>query len=303
MDGLFPIGFFIWNLDNSQVFKQTITDIYNSKAEFVEKKTILSYDDSRMLNDWLRATWKSKEKRIGYLACNGNDFLNQNSIFICSKPTNNTSTYFKPIMSSNLLMSCIYLSVRHCIEATWLNDRDQFLCPNDGWQEDVDFQGDCLAFALFFNIIQSKYGTNHWIPFTEEEVDAKDKFESHFMSDFIRGIWQEQTKEGQETRWDEEEKPEAKALRFSAEAQAVMDAGRELWKYYHAQPGANPNASFYDIRLYFQGTKTTPKGKVQMNPESNDGKYTELITTLRERLKILAQRIEPKVYEYGFLKR
>ena len=206
-------------------------------------------------------------------------------------------------MSSNLLMSCIYLSVRHCIEATWLNDRDQFLCPNDGWQEDVDFQGDCLAFALFFNIIQSKYGTNHWIPFTEEEVDAKDKFESHFMSDFIRGIWQEQTKEGQETRWDEEEKPEAKALRFSAEAQAVMDAGRELWKYYHAQPGANPNASFYDIRLYFQGTKTTPKGKVQMNPESNDGKYTELITTLRERLKILAQRIEPKVYEYGFLKR
>ena len=91
-------------------------------------------------------------------------------------------------------------------------------------------------------------------------------------------------------------------LVFSPEAQAVMDAGKELWRYYHKQPNANPNASFYDIRLYFQGTKTNKSGKVQMNTESQDATYTELITDLRQKLKNLAKRIEPKVYEYGFLK-
>ena len=93
-----------------------------------------------------------------------------------------------------------------------------------------------------------------------------------------------------------------KPLEFSPEATAVMDAGRELWRYYHSQPNANPNASFYDIRLHFQGTKATTKGKVQMNSDSNDVTYTALIKTLRERMAALAKRIEPKVYEYGFLK-
>ncbi len=84
---------------------------------------------------------------------------------------------------------------------------------------------------------------------------------------------------------------------ISPEAQAVLDAGRELWHYYHAQPDANPNAALYDIRLHFQGTNA--KGK--MNADSNDARYTELITALRQHLKQLARKIEPKVYEYGFL--
>lgn len=40
-----------------------------------------------------------------------------------------------------------------------------------------------------------------------------------------------------------------------------------------------------------------------MNNSSNDARYTQLIATLRENLKTLAQKIEPKVYEYGFLKK
>ena len=61
-------------------------------------------------------------------------------------------------------------------------------------------------------------------------------------------------------------------------AKEVMDAGRELWRYYHQQPDANPNASLYDIRLHFQGYKTTKTGRVQMNTDSKDEQYTALIT-------------------------
>jgi hypothetical protein len=94
-------------------------------------------------------------------------------------------------------------------------------------------------------------------------------------------------------------------LVLSEQAKAVMDAGRELWRYYHQQPIAKEknNASFYDIRLYFQGTKTTKSGKLQMNTESDDPTYTALIADLRQKQKELAKQIESKVYIYGFLKK
>ena len=90
---------------------------------------------------------------------------------------------------------------------------------------------------------------------------------------------------------------------LSSAASAVLDAGRELWCYYHVQPNANPNATYYDIRLHFQGVKKTSSGKEQMNATSSDETYNALLTNLRAAHKALAARIAPKVYEYGFLKR
>lgn len=86
-------------------------------------------------------------------------------------------------------------------------------------------------------------------------------------------------------------------LIFSDEAQAVFDAGRELWRYYHSKVDSNPNAAFYDIKEYFQGRNE----KGRMNSTSADEKYNKLIGLLRSKLKILATKIEPKVYEHGFL--
>jgi hypothetical protein len=59
------------------------------------------------------------------------------------------------------------------------------------------------------------------------------------------------------------------------------------------------NASLYEIREYFQ--RRNDKGK--MNNSSDDETYTELISELRDSLKELAKKIEPKVYEYEFLKK
>ena len=86
-------------------------------------------------------------------------------------------------------------------------------------------------------------------------------------------------------------------LVFSPEAVAVFDAGREIWRYYHAQPDANPNASYYDIRAHFQGRND--KGK--MNAKSEDAEYMRLLGALKEAMEVLRLRIVLKVYEYGFL--
>ena len=295
--GKFPIGFFIWDLNKSHRFKTVEADVYDTKCNFIGKKNIYSLDNEKgLIGDWVLSHKDEHSLKIGFMSNGRNDFQNQKLVYFMNKKEQMPTPRGWWITPSNLNVMCIFVAVRHCIEATWLNDRDQFLYPNNGWQTDVEFQTDCLAYALFSNsnTIQCKQGTNHWIPFTEQEVDAKEKFESHFMTEYMQG--KVKSNAPVQTNLFEQEK-ENRPLRFSPEAQAVLDAGRELWRYYHAQPDANPNAALYDIRLHFQGTNA--KGK--MNAGSDDARYTELIAALRQHLKQLARKIEPKVYEYGFL--
>ena len=313
--GKFPIGFFIWHTDDSSLIQETRSDFYQADGTFLYQKTLTTYDNQPLIIKWLQKYYDKTSSPIGYQMTKGTDIQNNNGIYISNwvRPNDIKKHMFTPITAQNLIPMCIYTTIRHCIEADWYNDRDQYLSPNEGWLADIEFQADCLIYATLcgFNNVTMEHGTNHWIPFTEDEVDAQEKFESHFMSDYLKGKHTPSTApacaEGElfaqvQSQTDALAAPK---LQFSAEAQAVLDAGRELWRYYHRQPIARerPNASFYDIRLYFQGTKTTRSGKQQMNTESQDATYTSLIANLRQKQKELARKIEPKVYEYGFLKK
>jgi hypothetical protein len=259
------------------------------------------------------------------------DFQRLHIPYIESKIGTRHANHFAFTISS-LIEGCIYFAVRICIKPTWLNDRDQFYFPtfpsviagltrnplqetgdsafqrNDE-KEFIEFQNDCLAFTLFHsqNRITIKDGVNHWIPFTETEVNANYKFESHFMTNFING----ERKQNGYTNLFEQAKEESIKREFSAEAQEVFDAGKEIWKYYHANfanfgkvfnfakvKDYNVNASLYDIKEYFKGRNE--KGNI--NQTSQDKKFNILDKELTSKLNILAQKIEPKVYEYGFLK-
>lgn len=231
-------------------------------------------------------------------------------MFITLAPSDNDLTQVKGtwITRTNVIQMCVYLAVRLCIDSTWLNDRDQFLYPNDGWKEDTEFQSDCLTFALFNsqNRISCQHGINHFIPFIELEVKARDNFSSHFLSDYIMGRLSEDSTKPKMKDLFMAAEPIAlpgynNPIEFSPKAKDVMNAGRELWRYYHKQEDSNPDASLYDIRLYFQGTKVSKSGKVQMNPDSADTKYTELLNDLRKKQKVLATKIAEKVYKYEFL--
>ena len=294
--GQFPIGFKIWNPNIIRSKNQFKFDVYNEKGEFIGIKNVFSYVKSKYINDWIKKFKFSKEG-LALIEFVGNDFQHQNFVSVehFNKPIigNNVVIF---INHDNIIHISIYFSVRKVIKSNWLNDRDQFLYPDDGWQNDLAFQSDCFAYVLFNNNIQSQYGTNHWIPFTEYEVNAQAKFESHFMTDFIKGKISPEA--SGDTLFEQGKTQERKPLQFSEEATAVFDAGRELWKYYHAQMNVNVNASLYDIRAYFQGRN--PQGR--MNSKSDDANYMALINELRSKLTILAEKIQPKVFEYGFLK-
>ena len=133
------------------------------------------------------------------------------------------------------------------------------------------------------------------IPFTREQVGCHKTFKSTFMSDYLSGKIAPDTNTG---LFGVETCHGASLQDLSPEAQAVYDAGLALWRYYHSQPNAFADASFYDIRLHFQGTND----RGTMNAKSDDTTYTAFIADLREKMKLLAKCIEPKVYLYGFLK-
>ena len=301
--GNFPIGFKIWNTRLKKSFEETVSDVYDETGNKIGQKIFSVTKKNDYINKWI-SEYRVKTDFIGFLAgTNGNDFQQNGIVYILNKKEQMANPRGVWINKDNLIPVSIYFAVRHCIKATWLNDRDQFLCPNNKWKKDTEFQNDCLTFTLFSNNIQSKYGTNHWIPFTEQEVNAREKFESIFMTDFIKGkpkppskssitipmLFEPETPFGRKNNTP---------LVFSAEAKAVFDAGRELWIYYHQQPNCNVNASLYDIREHFQGRNETGK----MNNKSSDETYMCLIGDLREKLIQLADKIEPKVYEYEFLK-
>ena len=274
VNGRFPIGFFIWNTQKKEKFSSITADIFDETNSFLGKKTVVA-TPKQTIKDWLRK-YNDVENPIGWLVRGSVDVQNNRIVFITSKPSASVlkASNANMITAKNLIENCIFHSVRKVVPATWINDRDQYVYPNDGWEFDSAFQFDCVIYSLFAesNVIKAEDGVNNWIPFTREEVGCKKTFKSHFMSDFL------------------------KTLALSSSAQSVYVSALQLWKYYHIQDGAHPDASFYDIRRYFKG-----KRKGRMNNISDDATYNALIEDLREKMSLLAKQIEEKVYEYGFL--
>lgn len=308
--GQFPIGFKIWDTSINEKFQSIVADVFNKDNEFIGNKKFQNYDGLKYINDWMRSFDDDKDK-IGVLGYVGNDFQNWKYVFIS---TNGRGHHQTIVTKNNFLELCIYFAVRLSIEPTWLNDRDQFLYPNVRteynyspvvgipdeysryvvnnpslletrqefeYDSDFEFKYNCLIYTLFHsqNRISSAAGTNHWIPFTESAVGSNRAFDSDFMYRFlsIRGI------------------PEI----LSPHARAVYNAGLELWRYYFSKNPENHNASFYDIKEFFKGR--TANGK--MNAKSDDAEFSRLESELATAMRALAEQIEPRVYDYGFLRR
>ena len=383
--GKFPIGFTIWDTSQKQEIKETVCDVLDNNGNIISQKGFYG-ELPQSINKWLKQYDYKSVVSVGYLGCPAPDFQHNSQMYLSIKKGIEHFNFYS-FQKNNLVQATIYFTVRNVFEATWLNDRDQFLFPNDGWMTDLEFQNDCLAYTLFHgqNRISSKTdstaGVNNWIPFTESEVNARERFASNWMTDYMKGklgvkkkaktpnaktpLTEEQKTvlnniinklKSLESKFNDNKKYEYNSilqltqeeinalseleldcnspnigiqigdligiernqdvlsnfsqeyskhnmisttpLEFTLEAQNVFYDGRELWRYYHSQENSNVNASLYDIREYFQGRNKGGK----MNNKSTDEKYTLLISNLRDSLKVLGNKIQPKVYEYGFLK-
>lgn len=305
--GQFPIGFFIWDTEKVETFSFIEADVYDASGARLDNKRFFAPTPERYINKWI-SCYKISEsaKTIGFLdGTNSNDFQHSNMVYIAVSKHDLPNPRGIWLDGTNLIPACVYLAVRKCVEATWLNDRDQFFSPNNSWATDIEFQTDCLVWSLFNNAVREKDGICRWIPYYEDDVDSPAPFNSRFMADFLHGKITRKAIGVTGDLFEQQAAQDAVNVKpidaLSSEAKTVLGAGREIWRYYMRQSGVSVNASFLDIRAYFQGYKTTYKGKRIMNSSSSDDEYMRLWNLLKTAVKGLEARIEPKIYEHGFL--
>ncbi|WP_441706015.1 hypothetical protein [Helicobacter pylori] len=303
--GQFPIGFLVWDTATPPLKPTNALnlEVFDSLGEFLGYKNIVN-ENVKNIHMWLKQKEKIENMEIlGYIDTPTPDFQGSPSVAIINNKNSSKrhSVYFA-IASSNILLGSVFFSIRHCIKATWQNDRDQFYAPyDDAFQDDSEFKNNCLIFMLFHtqNRITTTQGTNHFIPFSETEVNAKERYSSHALLDFLKG----KIKEKGDSLFLNAKK-ENKPLEFSLCASRVFDAGREIYRHYHTQDSTNrhynANISLYDIKEFFQGRNA--QGKLNLPAKAKDEHYKQLYANLQDALKDLAKEIQPKVYEYGFLR-
>ena len=159
--------------------KSIALDIFDENGASLGKKRFYTTLDSKeSINKWIKQYDDKAITEISYMCNPSPDFQHNSQLYISQKKGIEHFNFFK-LFKNNLIVGAVYFSVRHCIKATWINDRDQFLAPNKKWEKDTEFHSDCLVFMLFHgqNRITCKEGINHFIPFSEKDIDAAEAFE------------------------------------------------------------------------------------------------------------------------------
>ena len=307
LKGDFPIGFLIWNTEIKKPIDEVMVEVLNRNTKPIGEKSFYNIPNEMMLNVWLSRPKSNKmevipltnavkpssqddfktwsENAIAYLTSKGNDMQNAISTYILSSRAYGDSggIYINP---ENLWQAAILFTVRRVIKPTWLNDRDQFLQPTQPLPE--IFKTDCLIWMLFngSNLTASadnlewnnkKWSiVNHFIPYTEAEVGSPDRFESDFMVQYLSDKI------------------------ISSEAQNVLAEGKKLWQAYFAQTDVRTVRDELKLNRADVGWYQIRKA-LQARNESGDFPPVSF-KPLEEAYKTLTEKLQPQVYELGFLK-
>lgn len=86
--GQFPIGFYIWNLNEKKNIESFNIDVYNLNG-YIGEKLIHTHIKGTFLIDWLRSYYDKSGDNLGFLRVNGPDVQNNLGVFITTNPTEN----------------------------------------------------------------------------------------------------------------------------------------------------------------------------------------------------------------------
>lgn len=313
LKGNFPIGFLIWKT-NQEGKKTPITEIavevIDKKANPIGEKAFYNEANARLLGEWIERTransvdalplknaispatgtkdvrgTKWADGAIGSMICKGSDLQNAGTqTALLSSGYCSAGGLF--VTDKNLHQAAIVFAVRRLIKPTWINDRDQFLQPTAPLPE--EFKTDCLIWMLFngSNLTASADGlewngrewsiVNHFIPFTEAQVGAPERFESDFMVRYLAG------------------------KKLSPEAHAVMDAGRALWQAYFAHTA--PHSVREELKLNRADVGWYQiRNALKKRNDAGDGLPVDF-SAFEAAYKALSEKLIPQVYGFGFLK-
>ena len=322
--GNFPVGFLVWNLAKKKhLAEQSITlDVFNTQVEKVGTKLFPSVERTAMLNKWCpRPKWDgksvmptfvsafnlkpdNKDKRNhvapGFLcsvSSKGDDFQNQNSVFILSAPYANAGAF--SVTPDNFEKAMVLHAVKKIPKATWTNDRDAFYAPNSGALGDRalpdEFVTDCVVWSAFAD-------SNYAVSLRNVEYQGRAwQIQNNmypFLLDEVRqwpcshGDIAAQMAAANENRFL------AKWLnlvinKLSPEACAVLDAARQLYREFYANITRTPWMD-WKIETWDVGYYQVRNAMKSLNPVNPVNPVETLHDALRAKLL-------PQIYSLGFL--
>ena len=315
LKGNFPIGFLIWQTNQKGKrlpIDQIAVSVLDKNANPIGEKSFYNLPNKTFLSEWMvrlkkneidviplinavTPTTKAEHVRntkwshnaIAHFFCNGNDLQNSGTmtaIFSSVHSIGHAGGYF--VTSDNLWQVAIVFATRRLIKPTWLNDRDQFLQPTEPLTD--EFKTDCLVWMLFngSNLTASANElewngkqwsiVNHFIPYTEAEVNSPGRFESDFMVQYMQGKI------------------------FSPEAHAVLQEGKKLWQAYFSNTDVRsvrdelklnrPDVGWYQVRKALQ-SRNASGDFAPVNFKPFEVAY-----------KLLTEKLQPEVFRLGFLR-
>ena len=261
-------------------------------TEWIERPTVNKTDIVPLKNAITPAT-ASKDLRgtkwadnaIAWLNCAGNDLQNAGlKTMLFSSGYGSGRGLF--VTKENIWQSAVVFTVRKIIKPTWLNDRDQFLQPIKPLTE--EFKNDCLIWMLFngSNLTASandlewdgkKWSiVNHFIPFAEKEVSAPARFESDFMVKYLAN------------------------KKLSIEAKLVLEQGKILWQAYFAHTDVRTVRDELKLNRADVGWYQIRKALQARNKADDFAPVS--FKSFEDVYKNLTEKLQPQVYELGFLK-
>ena len=310
LSGKFPIGFLIWQTNQNDVtpIVSIFTDVLDKTGHPIGSKTFYNLPSFTFLNTWLERPKTNKapvlpiknaispvtstarvktwaDNAIGYMHCGVNDLQHAEQETTLNSSVFGSGNGFY-VTQVNIWQAAVIFSVRRLIRPTWLNDRDQFLQPTETLTD--EFKNDCLIWMLFNRCNRTASANNlewsgkkwsivnHFIPYTETEVDAPDRFESNFMVQYLAD----------------------KSL--SAEATAVLDAGRFLWKTYFTHTDARTVRETYKLNRADVGWYQIRNALAERN-KSGDTVPIQF-TPMETAYAALTDKLRPQVFSLGFLR-
>ncbi len=311
----FPVGFLIWNLaEKKRIEEQTVVlDVFDEQVRKTGRKRVQTENRERFLNKWierpkadivfppfgsaigLKTDAKDPRDRIsegfiGSLMCKGNDFQNQNFTALLSGPY--VSAGALSITPDNFSQAMVVHAVRRLPEATWMNDRDQFMQPNGELAD--EFVNDCAVWSLFSlsnqtvsmkdveykgNVYQI---ANQFFPYCRTEMKKWQVSDSDIAmsltsadADRFVAIWLARQK-------------------LSAEAEELLALGREYYALFYAQLNNLATPKFK--------IATWDAGWWQIRRALEDQTLgNDLLKRIKAKHVVLRGKLLPQLVDYGFI--
>lgn len=319
LKGDFPIGFLIWKTSKEYTeFPAEIScEVLDKDAKPIGQKYFYNIPNDQYLNVWIKRPKINSEdaiplsncitvspmskprvknwsdNAIAYMCTGTNDLQNAASYtFILSSVAGRGNGLF--VTPENLWKCAVLFTVQKIIPHTWINHNDQFLQPNSELSD--EFKSDCLVWMLFNgknltagadNLVWDNREwsiTNHFIPYTEDEVNAPDRFESDFM---VRYIEKQPHLSGTDSP-------------FSPEARAVLEEGKKLWRAYFSATDERTVRDKYKLNRSDAGWYQI-RGALKSRSESGDFPPVSF-TAFETAYRTLTEKLRPLVFKYGFLR-